>query len=171
MLSENFDCEFQDPGRLIDEDLELVLVETCPPDPATGRVPEYRFEMRLVGNEMVIGSVSLRTQCTDRLEQYGGNLSYDVTEQYRGNRYAARSCRLLLPFAISHGLDSLLITCHADNRASRRTCELLGAKYVDTFEIKREPGEFGPTRRYELLLKTEDAGQSALFSGSKEVGR
>jgi len=34
---------FLDPGPLTDGDLELVLVERMPGDPAVGRVPMYRF--------------------------------------------------------------------------------------------------------------------------------
>ena len=148
----NCEGEFHDPGHLVDGDLELVLTQTLASDPEKGRVPEYRFEMRLAGNKRKIGSVRLRTRCTQRLEQYGGNLSYDVQQEYRGNRYAARSCRLLLPLAVRHGIESLLITSRRDNLASRRTCELIGAEYVDTIETEREPGEFGPTCRYRLHL-------------------
>ena len=153
MMSKDSECEFHDPGRLADGDLELVLTETCPPDPSLGRVPMYRFDMRLVGKGTKIGSVCLRTRCTERLAQYGGHLSYDVDEEYRGSRYAARSCRLLFPLALSHGLDSLLITCRPDNPASRKTCELIGAEYVDTIDTEREPGEYGPTCRYRVNLR------------------
>ncbi len=152
MTAGDSEFEFHDPGRLVDGDLELVLVDTCPPDPSVGRVPMYRFDMRLAGTGTKIGSVCLRTRCTQRLKQYGGHLSYDVYEEYRGNRYAARSCRLLFPLAMSHGNQSLLITCRPDNLASIRTCELIGAEYVDTIDTEREPGEYGPTCRYRVDL-------------------
>ena len=159
MSQENAECEFYDPGQLIDGDLELVLDETRQADPGEGRVPEYRFTMRVLGSGPTVGRVVLRLQCTERLKRYGGNLSYDVSEEYRGNRYAARGCRMVLPLAVRHGLDSLLITCRADNEASRRTCELMGATYVDTIETEREPGEFGATCRYRVDLgEREEAG-------------
>ena len=91
------ECDFHDPGHLVDGDLELVLTETLPSDSEKGRVPEYRFEMRLIVSRATIGSIRLRTRLTERLEQYGGNLSYDVQEEYRGNRYAARSCASCSP--------------------------------------------------------------------------
>jgi len=152
MSKNNSEPEFYDPGRLVDGDLELVLVKARQAEHGEGRVPEYRFEMRLVGSGVKVGRVVLRTRCTERLEQYGGNLSYEVVEEYRGNRYAARGCRLVLPLARRHGLDSLLLTCSSENDASKRTCELIGATYVDTIETEREPGEFGPTSRYRLEL-------------------
>ena len=159
MMSKNSECEFHDPGRLVDGDLELVLTETCPSDPSVGHVPMYRFDMRHVDKGTKMGSVCLRTRCTERLKQYGGHLSYDVDEEYRGNRYAARSCQLLFPLALSHGINTLWITCRPDNVASRRICELIGAEYVDTIETEREPGEYGPTCRYAVHLGTGNTGQ------------
>lgn len=153
MTRKNSKGEFHDPGRLVDGVLELVLTKTLASDPDTGRVPEYRFEMRLVGSDVKIGSIRLRTRCTARLEEYGGNLSYDVDEEYRGNRYAARGCRLIYPLALRHGINTLLITSRPDNLASRRTCELMGAAYVDTIDTEREPGEHGPTCRYRVHLQ------------------
>ena len=152
MSQENAECELYDPGRLVDGDLELVVDETRSADAEIGQVPQYRFTMRLVGGGVTVGRVVLRIRCTERLKRYGGNLSYDVLEEYRGNRYAARGCRLLFPLARLHGLDCLLITCRGDNEASKKTCELMGATYVDTIETEREPGEFGPTCRYRVEL-------------------
>jgi hypothetical protein len=43
--------EFQNPDRLVENDLELVLIEKYPGDPNIGFVPEYKFEMRLTGTE------------------------------------------------------------------------------------------------------------------------
>ena len=166
MKSEDSQFEFHDPGRLVDGNLELVLTETCPPDPSAGRVPMYRFDMRLVGTSQKIGTICLRTRCTERLKEYGGHLSYDVDEAYRGKRYAARGCRLLFPLALSHGLDSLLITSRPDNLASIRTCELIGAKYVDTIDTQREPGERGPTSRYRVDLSVPDSGQAGSDAAS-----
>ena len=80
----------------------------------------------------------------------------------RGNAYAERSCRLLLPLARRHGLRSLWITCNPDNAASRRTCERLGAVYVDTLPIPPEEPLFarGETHkcRYLLDLRSVPAG-------------
>jgi len=131
------DFKFLDPGRLVEGDFELVLENTCPLDPTAGLVPMYRFDMLLVGKGTKIGSICLRTRCTIRLNEYGGNLSYHVDEEYHGNKYAARGCRLLFPLALSHKIDSLLITCRPDNLASRKTCELIGAELVDTIETER----------------------------------
>jgi predicted acetyltransferase len=153
MKNEQAEFRFLDPGPLVDGDLEMVLVAAKPSDTKRGVVPQYAFELRRTGTTLRIGLVKLRIRLTDELERYGGNLSYDVDEDYRGHKYAARGCRLLFPLAKRHGLKSLLITCATDNAASRRTCELIGARYLDTIEAEIEPGKFRPTCRFVASLE------------------
>jgi predicted acetyltransferase len=155
MTTEHAEFRFLDPGPLVDADLELVLARAGLCDTRRGLVPQYDFELRLIGTTLKVGLVKLRIHLTDELEHFGGNLSYDVDEDYRGHRFAARGCRLLFPLAKRHGLKSLLITCSPDNTASRRTCELIGARYVDTIEAEIEPGKYRPTCRFAVDL--EDA--------------
>jgi predicted acetyltransferase len=118
------------PGKLIDGDLELVLVETRPADVSRRRSPCYTFEtfeMRKRFGGAKIGTIRLRIDSTHAL-RLPGHIGFDVKARYRGHRYAARSCRLLLPLARAHRLTSVWITCDPKNIASRRTCELAGAK-------------------------------------------
>jgi tagatose 1,6-diphosphate aldolase len=127
--------EFLDPGKLIDDDLELVLVVKYPGDTEKNLVPAYRFEMRRVPSGERMGGIDLRVGNTHDLVHFGGHLGYGVDAPFRGHHYAARSCRLVLPLAKRHGLDSVWITCNPDNWASRRTCELAGAQYVETVDL------------------------------------
>ena len=53
----------------------------------------------------------------------------------RGRHYAERACRLLLPLARAHGMQTLWITCNPENVASRRTCERLGASFIDVVAL------------------------------------
>ncbi len=128
---------FQAPGLLRDGDLELVLVDTYPGDPKAGWVPAYRFTMRRIGSGANLGGIDLRVGETEHIVRYAGNLGYRVHPQYRGHHYAARACRLLLPLAQSHGLDTLWITCNPENTASRRTCKLAGAEFVEIVDLPR----------------------------------
>ena len=130
--------EFFDPGKLIDGDLELVLVEEYPGDPAINDVPAYKFEMTLAGHDDAIGHIDLRVGYTDHLTMYGGHIGYRVEPEHRGHRYTARSCRLLLPLARSHGFEAVWITCNPDNAASRRTCELAGAELVEIVDLPED---------------------------------
>ena len=49
------DFKFLNPGKLVDGDLELLLVKKCKPDPAKKHVPSYLFNMRKVGNKQKAG--------------------------------------------------------------------------------------------------------------------
>ena len=130
--------EFHDPGELIDGDLQLLLDETHPANTAKGHVPEYRFKMVLAGQEEKIGGINLRVGNTDHLAKYSGHIGYGVEPEHRGHHYAARSVRLLLPLARQHGMEALWITCNPDNIASRRTCELAGAKFIEIVDLPED---------------------------------
>src|SRR5689334_12987359 len=127
--------EFLDPGPLIDGDLRLVLAEKYPGDTVLGRVPAYRFEMRLSGVAEPVGHIQLRIGNTERIVLYAGHIGYSVRPEHRGHRFAARACRLLLPLARRHGLATLWITCNPENMASRRTCERVGAELVEVVDL------------------------------------
>ena len=126
---------FMDPGRLVDDNLELVLIERYPPDPTKSYAPMYRFEMYSSALAQAMGIIDLRVGHTRYLERYVGHIGYRVEPEHRGHHYAARSCRLLFPLARLHGLNPLWITCDPDNLASRRTCELIGASLVGIVKV------------------------------------
>jgi len=129
---------FYDPGRLVDSDLALALAAAYPGDARRGYVPAYRFKMTLAGQKQEIGRIELRVGNTDHIVLYAGHIGYRVLPMYRGYHYAARSCALLLPLARRHGLNPLWITCNPDNYASRRTCELAGATFVEIVDLPED---------------------------------
>lgn len=126
---------FLRPGPLIDGDLSLVLEEENSGDPVRGHVPSYGFVMQRTADGHELGRVSLRVGGTPDIVFYVGHIGYGVLPDHRGNHYAARSCRLLVPLARAHGLDPLWITCNPDNLASRRSCELAGARFVEIVDL------------------------------------
>lgn len=119
---------------LRDGDMELRLVRRSAPDPRGSWTPAYHFEMRTTGGELA-GWIDLRMGQSAEVRLYNGHIGYTVRERHRGHRYAARACRLLLSLARRHGLPELWITCNPDNTASRRTCEIAGAEYVETVDL------------------------------------
>jgi predicted acetyltransferase len=134
-----------------------------PADPCRGRVPAYHFWMMLRHGPAgptqpppvrIAGGLTLRVGTTPAIERYYGHLGYHVYPPARGNAYAERSCRQLRPLAHRHGLRALRITCNPDNAASRRTCERLGAVYVDTLPIPPDEPLFarGETHKCRYLL-------------------
>ncbi|MDP6635787.1 MAG: GNAT family N-acetyltransferase [Phycisphaerae bacterium] len=153
-MSETF--TFRKPGRLVDGDLSLVLTKKSPADPAKGHVPAYVFTMRQVGTRRRMGRISFRVGSARKL-RYPGHIGYGVLKRYRGHRYAARACKLLFDLAADHGLKALWITCKPDNKASRRTLEVIGGRYVETVRIPK-PHEmyrrdYRYVRRYRIALK------------------
>jgi tagatose 1,6-diphosphate aldolase len=111
-------------------------------DRERGLMPAYHFWMRLTPVPMdhppsvpMAGAIGLRIGSNRDLDLYFGHFGYNVFPPARGNHYAERACRLLLPLAAAHGLKSLWITCNPDNVASHRTCQRLGAQFVDTVHL------------------------------------
>ena len=92
--------------------------------------------MRHPGKAVGMGTIRLRIG-TARALRYPGHIGYGVKRRFRGRRYAARSSRLLLPLARAHGLKAVWLTVDPKNIASRRTCEILGAQWVETVRIPK----------------------------------
>ena len=127
--------KFQEPGRLVDHDLTLILTEKRPGNPVLDYAPAYRFKMMLAGQNVEMGAIDLRISNSHHIVMYAGHIGYSVYPAYRGHHYAARSVLLLLPLALSHDLNPLWITCNPDNYASRRSCELAGFELVEIVDL------------------------------------
>ena len=134
------DFEFLDPGALSDGELELILVETKPGDPSREWLPGYLFEMRVGGRRA--GGLNLRVGNARKIVMYAGHIGYAVEPEHRGHHYAERACRLILPLAKAHGLDTIWITCNPDNIPSRRTCERLGAEMVEIVPLPEDDDQY-----------------------------
>ena len=132
------DFTWEDPGILEDNELVLVLAERAEADPSRGYVPAYRFQMHVTTEASHMGNIDLRVGDTNQLRMFSGHIAYGVHPEHRGHHYAARSCLLLLPLAKLHGITDLWITCNPDNWASRRTCELAGAQFVEIVNLPEE---------------------------------
>ncbi len=100
------DFIFRNPGKLVDNNLELILTKKISPEVnKIDPVSVYKFEMRLAGTMGNIGYLNFRVDNTRDLIMYAGHFGYGVAKQYRGNRYAARSCQLLFPLAKKHKIN------------------------------------------------------------------
>ena len=138
---------FKKPGRLIDDDLELVCVQKVSADPVHGFAARYEFEMRRPGRSRPLGVIRLRIGSIATV-RYNGHIGYEVKKHCRGHRYAARSCRLLMPLARAHGVKALWLTMDPKNIPSQKTCEFIGAKYIDTVRIPKSHGMYQDGARY-----------------------
>jgi predicted acetyltransferase len=122
-----------DPGTPEETGLQLRLAE-FKVHPLHS-VPAYFFSIVDAASGEPAGNINLRLGWDENLVLYAGHIGYGVDEAWRGRRFAARATRLLAPLAARHGFPELWITCNPDNVASRRSCELAGAAYVETVEV------------------------------------
>jgi len=109
-------------------------------DPSRGQATAfYQFWMRwrdpVTRRFRMAGSIGVRIGNTPEIELYSGHIGYHVYPTARGRHFAERACRLVVPIMKFHGLSPVWITCNPDNLASRRTCERLGTRYVDTVDL------------------------------------
>lgn len=121
------------PASLLDEELELVFTELALH--SIHKLPAYYFQMRHAQSGVEMGSINLRAGSTPHIERYAGHIGYGVHPQFRGRHYAARSVRLLTPFAETLGIDPLWITCDPENIASRRSLEIAGAEFIEIVDV------------------------------------
>ncbi len=111
-----------------------------PGDSGSGMSPCYHFWMQR--NDMpefpIVGAISLRIGNSYDTVMYYGHIGYHVYPMSRGRRLALRATKLLLPLAARHGINPIWITCNPDNAASRRTCQLFGAQFVELVPVPME---------------------------------
>jgi predicted acetyltransferase len=99
----------------------------------------------------VVGHISFRIGYTEGL-YFGGNIGYDINEEYRGRGYAGKACRLLIPVAKAHGMTTLRISNNVNNLASRRVCEKLGARLIRAARLPEWTDMYKEGGRYENLF-------------------
>jgi predicted acetyltransferase len=76
-----------------------------------------------VDGQDYLGRIALRHQLTERLRANGGHIGYDVRPTARRRGHATAMLRAALPRAHDMDIDPVLVTCDADNLASRKVIE------------------------------------------------
>lgn len=142
--------DFIDVPELSDGVIYLVCTAKNPGDSEKKLVPSYDFAI-CIGSEK-IGGINLRIGYTDGL-YYGGQIGYGIYEKHRGNGYAGRACRLLLPVARAHGMTKLIVTNDHSNMASRRVCEKLGARLLRLARLPEWHSLYKEGRRFSNIFE------------------
>ncbi len=101
-------------------------------EPAEGRVRET--VLWWVEGDAYLGRVSIRHVLTEQLKRRGGHIGYDVRPSARRQGHGSRMLAAALPVALSLGIDPALVTCDADNVASRRIIESAGGQLEDKLD-------------------------------------
>ncbi|MER0123002.1 GNAT family N-acetyltransferase [Streptococcus sp. ZJ93] len=91
-----------------------------------------------------LGFLNLRLRLNDKLLQHGGHIGYCIRPSERGKGYAKEQLRLGLIEARAKAISRVLLTCHVDNEASRRTILSQGGQLEN---------KIGETERYWIELE------------------
>lgn len=122
---------------IVGADLALVLNRVLEAHEALEGVPAYLFDI-VFHDGTRIGQIDLRLSHTDSLVLYGGQVGYGIDRAYRGHNYALSACELLKPVALACDFRELWITCNPDNLPSIRTCEKLGARFIERVDVPHD---------------------------------
>ena len=114
-----------------DGEITLHVAPISAADETKGYVPAYKFEIIHLGDGAAVGQIDLRLGYVRNL-YFGGNIGYAVKEEYRGNGYARKACKLVFEIARVHRMPYLMISCREDNIPSRKTLEGLPGTLLET---------------------------------------
>lgn len=135
----------EDPFEWLRQCEELTHEETVP----AGWVPATQYICVRKSDDMLVGMIQLRHSLNESLARFGGHIGYSVHPAHRGNGYARQMLAALLPRCREIGLSRVLLTCSADNPASRKTIIGCGGVFESSLH---KPGETTKTERYWIEL-------------------
>lgn len=107
-----------------DGEIDLVLSNSDISDAECGIIGGYLFRIYHKKTREYVGYVSLRLGESPAL-YYLGHIGYRIEEEWRGNGFAGKACKLIQPLLQRLRMESVVITTDVGNIASRKTCEHL----------------------------------------------
>ena len=127
---------FYNTDFLKDDEIFLSLEKTVEADLERNWLPAYHFYI-CDKQGTKVGKCDLRIGYNENV-YYGGNIGYEIDEEYRGHHFAGKACILLFELARKHHMDYLIITCNPNNYASRKTCEFAGGILKEIVELPED---------------------------------
>jgi predicted acetyltransferase len=105
--------------------------------------PRLPFRLFWIYDGDFCGAIGLRfRRGTEELPPHvPGHIGYSVVPWKRGRGYATRALALILPVARAEGMARVLVTCDADNVASKRVIEANGGTLIGLTPHDPETGK------------------------------
>lgn len=158
---------------LISDDVVLIRKSIMPEDPQRRWIYTEIYTICLSEKGMLgyrkAGLCDLRFGYNTLL-YYGGNIGYRVNKKYRGHHLAQKACRLLFEEARKAGMPYLIITCNPDNLPSRRTCEHLGGKLLETVDLPEDNDmyQMGDRQKCIFYYPLNDGEETPLYADTQK---
>lgn len=98
------------------------------------KVADGSFAAWREADARMVGIINIRYELNDFLRNIGGHIGYSVHPDEWGRGYATQMLKLALQHCAARGLPEVLITCAADNGASRAVIVKNGGVRIDTID-------------------------------------
>ncbi|NQY80628.1 MAG: hypothetical protein HRT47_09970 [Candidatus Caenarcaniphilales bacterium] len=85
-----------------------------------------------------MGDINIKNGFSQNIINYRGNIGFTVKEEFRGNKLALRSVKLITPVLKFLELEKIYIICNKNNLASKKTIELFGAEFIEEAKIPED---------------------------------
>ena len=126
----------KDYDNLSDGEIYLKILSKNNGDIEKERCPEYKFQIFLHKSQVAIGHINLRFGEDEKLLKYLGHIGYGINEEFRGNKYSQKACKLITQVLNDHHVNRIIVTCNPDNFPSRKICENLELNLLEIADTR-----------------------------------
>lgn len=120
-------------NEIVGDRINLKFVNIVPAVPEKQFVDCCNYDICLKDGTK-IGEISAKLG-TNEFTFYIGNVGYSIDEQYRGYGYAVEAVKLIKKLFKENGFKRIVITQVPENKASKRVCEKLGARFLGVYVV------------------------------------
>lgn len=108
------------------------LMENKETVPNPDWVEAEQFMLVRENEKYILGMINFRHYLNDYLAQFAGHIGYGVRPFERRKGYATQMLKLCIEECRKRKLEKVLITCHVENEASRKTIMACGGVFDKT---------------------------------------